>query len=316
MRITRSNQPTYTLFRVHLAAMKAWGVHDGRSVHAAKDDSPSNDEKCYMSPLPAVLDKQTRPNLQGLPSTLPPQPKEMIRPDLESGLKQDEQSTIVPRGSRRGLFASVTMLAEIHNPYLYSKSRKWFITFVVAFAAAATSLGSAIIYREHIERIRTSFLTQLLTFYASCPGRDCPGSSCQSHSDQPLRRSVHAQHFFLSPLVVNVERNSRPPDNLSCFIVLLCPLRNTVGYSQVDWCFYCNAYAVWWCRRISSGSRSRYLGRYLGAVRKRQSHGSFLSRALMRASPCSYNRRVSHKLVSKLSSGHLLMSVDSGDNQC
>ncbi|KAF3491755.1 MFS multidrug transporter [Arthroderma uncinatum] len=51
---------------------------------------------------------------------------------------------IVPRGKRRGLFGSLTLLAEVENPKLYNRKAKWFITFVVAIAAAAAPMGSAI----------------------------------------------------------------------------------------------------------------------------------------------------------------------------
>ncbi|KIW12662.1 hypothetical protein PV08_09940 [Exophiala spinifera] len=126
--------------------MEEQEVSDGPPAQTTNHASPIDDERFKISSLPAVLETKTKSDLQKLPSTLPPKATENTRLDLEAGSQQDEQAMSVPRGSRRGLFASVTILAEIHNPYLYSRSRKWFITFVVAFAAAATSLGSAIIY--------------------------------------------------------------------------------------------------------------------------------------------------------------------------
>jgi len=53
----------------------------------------------------------------------------------------------VPRHQRRGLFASVTILAEIEDPYQYPYRTKWFVVFLVAYAAAAAPLGSAIFFR-------------------------------------------------------------------------------------------------------------------------------------------------------------------------
>ena len=53
----------------------------------------------------------------------------------------------VPRSQRRGLFARVTILAEIEDPYQYSYKTKWFIVFLVAYAAAAGPMGSAIFFR-------------------------------------------------------------------------------------------------------------------------------------------------------------------------
>jgi hypothetical protein len=54
----------------------------------------------------------------------------------------------VPRSQRRGLLGRFTLVAEVENPYDYSDRLKWFITFIVAFAAAAAPMGSSIIFRK------------------------------------------------------------------------------------------------------------------------------------------------------------------------
>ncbi|KAJ9611149.1 hypothetical protein H2200_004332 [Cladophialophora chaetospira] len=51
----------------------------------------------------------------------------------------------VPRSKRRGLFARFAVVAEVTDPYDYKNSAKWFITLLVAIAAAAAPVGSAII---------------------------------------------------------------------------------------------------------------------------------------------------------------------------
>ncbi|KIW11430.1 hypothetical protein PV08_10730 [Exophiala spinifera] len=51
----------------------------------------------------------------------------------------------VPRSKRRGLFSRFALVAEVTQPFDYKDSTKWFITFIVAVAAAAAPLGSAII---------------------------------------------------------------------------------------------------------------------------------------------------------------------------
>ena len=53
----------------------------------------------------------------------------------------------VPRSQRRGLFGRFTLLAEITEPKHYPRRTKWWITFVIALAAVAAPLGSAIIFR-------------------------------------------------------------------------------------------------------------------------------------------------------------------------
>jgi hypothetical protein len=54
----------------------------------------------------------------------------------------------LPRSRRRGLLGRFTVVAEVENPYDYSNRLKWFITFIVAFAAAAAPMGSSILFRE------------------------------------------------------------------------------------------------------------------------------------------------------------------------
>ncbi|EON68689.1 hypothetical protein W97_07947 [Coniosporium apollinis CBS 100218] len=51
----------------------------------------------------------------------------------------------VPRKERRGLFAHVAVVREVTDAQHYSNKTKWSITFVIACAAAAAPLGSAIV---------------------------------------------------------------------------------------------------------------------------------------------------------------------------
>jgi hypothetical protein len=56
----------------------------------------------------------------------------------------------VPRSRRRGLLAKLTFVPEVEKPYHYKRSTKWFITFLVAIAAAAAPIGSAILLRTSV----------------------------------------------------------------------------------------------------------------------------------------------------------------------
>ena len=60
---------------------------------------------------------------------------------------EDPEPIKVPRSQRRGLFGRFTILAEVEEPKHYPRKVKWYITFVVALAAMAAPLGSAIIFR-------------------------------------------------------------------------------------------------------------------------------------------------------------------------
>lgn len=52
----------------------------------------------------------------------------------------------VPRSKRRGLFARFALIAEVTHPQDYDRRTKWFITFIVAFSAAAAPAGSSIFF--------------------------------------------------------------------------------------------------------------------------------------------------------------------------
>jgi hypothetical protein len=57
---------------------------------------------------------------------------------------------IVPRSQRRGLLGILSIIPEVERPYDYADGTKWLITFIVALAAAAAPLGSAIFFREYL----------------------------------------------------------------------------------------------------------------------------------------------------------------------
>ena len=73
--------------------------------------------------------------------------------DVESQSNERDESihptaVTVPRSQRRGLLSRFAILAEVEQPVDYSRNSKWFITFVVAAAAIAAPMGSAIFFRK------------------------------------------------------------------------------------------------------------------------------------------------------------------------
>ncbi len=70
--------------------------------------------------------------------------------DMEASEAEDvtPPPVLVPRSQRRGLFGRFALLAEITEPKHYSRRTKWWITFIVAMAAIAAPMGSAIILRK------------------------------------------------------------------------------------------------------------------------------------------------------------------------
>ncbi|CAG8953967.1 hypothetical protein HYFRA_00009066 [Hymenoscyphus fraxineus] len=69
-------------------------------------------------------------------------PRERNERDLTP--TQSQALSVISRSKRRGLFGRFTIVPEVENPYEYKRSTKWGITLVIALAAAAAPLGSAI----------------------------------------------------------------------------------------------------------------------------------------------------------------------------
>src|SRR5277367_1752803 len=66
--------------------------------------------------------------------------------DLERVDTLRRDAVKVPRLQRRGLFARFALVEEVTEPVNYNNNLKWFITFIVAFAAAAAPFGSGIVF--------------------------------------------------------------------------------------------------------------------------------------------------------------------------
>lgn len=67
---------------------------------------------------------------------------------FSSSSTQPGPLSIVPRSKRRGLLGRLTIIPEVERPYEYGNGTKWAITAVVALAALASPVGSAIFYRR------------------------------------------------------------------------------------------------------------------------------------------------------------------------
>lgn len=58
----------------------------------------------------------------------------------------------VPISRRRGFLGKLAVLAEVENPYHYSRPKKWTITFIVALCGVSAPLASSIILRWYTTR--------------------------------------------------------------------------------------------------------------------------------------------------------------------
>jgi len=84
--------------------------------------------------------------------TIEPAPTKLpvpLRTKSRSSSVRSRPLSIVPRSKRRGLLGRFALfIPEVERPYDYKNSTKWCITFIVAIAAAAAPMGSAIFLRE------------------------------------------------------------------------------------------------------------------------------------------------------------------------
>ncbi len=74
--------------------------------------------------------------------------QEMYRSKSQSSSQRSRPMSIIPRSKRRGFLGRFTVIPEVGRPHEYANSTKWTITFIIAIAAAAAPMGSAIFYRR------------------------------------------------------------------------------------------------------------------------------------------------------------------------
>ncbi|KAB8208350.1 Major Facilitator Superfamily protein [Aspergillus parasiticus SU-1] len=122
---------------------------EGVSAAMPPDYAPREHERHAMDP-PQRITADTDSDLHSIsPEDHPPQAfegkDEECRPSYASDTSRDA-AVVVPRPNRRGLFGQFTLLAEVENPKTYSRKKKWFVTFIVAWAGATAPMGSAILF--------------------------------------------------------------------------------------------------------------------------------------------------------------------------
>jgi hypothetical protein len=84
--------------------------------------------------------------------SIEPAPGQVTQPDARSKSRSSSARSrplsIVPRSKRRGLLGRFAIIPEVERPHEYRNGTKWAITAIVALAAAAAPVGSAIFYRR------------------------------------------------------------------------------------------------------------------------------------------------------------------------
>ncbi|KAE8158828.1 major facilitator superfamily domain-containing protein [Aspergillus tamarii] len=117
---------------------------------AMPPDYASREHERHVIDPPQRITADTDSDFHSIsPEDRPPQAfegkDEECRPSYALDISHDA-AVVVPRVNRRGLFGQFTLLAEVENPKTYSRKKKWFITFIVAWAGATAPMGSAILF--------------------------------------------------------------------------------------------------------------------------------------------------------------------------
>ncbi|PSN72498.1 MFS general substrate transporter [Corynespora cassiicola Philippines] len=110
--------------------------HDASTEKESEIKSAKEDEISIAPSHATTLsehDPEAHPQVQNNPQSL--SRTTSVTPD----------AIVVDRRNRRGLFAQLTLIPEVENPYHYARKTKWLITIIVAFCAMAAPMGSAIV---------------------------------------------------------------------------------------------------------------------------------------------------------------------------
>ena len=117
---------------------------------AAQELDHESSKKNVASDLEEKINDEPSPDASQ-PSIAPaekcPEPEKRDVEAVDTTEAEDPKPVKVPRSKRRGLFGRFSIVAEVEEPKHYSRRIKWYITFVVALAAVAAPMGSAIIFR-------------------------------------------------------------------------------------------------------------------------------------------------------------------------
>jgi hypothetical protein len=124
------------------SSLKARSTNSATEDHVREEDSSQRDPTASTGSTVTAVD-----------SAIPPGPsRDSVELEPRSPVSAEDGANpaitvVVPKPQRRGLFARYALIAEIGDPRQYSHAVKWSITFLVAFAAAAAPMGSAIFFR-------------------------------------------------------------------------------------------------------------------------------------------------------------------------
>lgn len=127
-------------------------VGDSRPISQSLDDRVEHAGLSTLGDDELKKDEDEGSTHSQTSSTIEPAPAEQGPPSRSksrSSSVRSHQLVVIPLSKRRGLLARLALIVpEVERPYDYKNSTKWFLTMIVALAAAAAPMGSAIFLRE------------------------------------------------------------------------------------------------------------------------------------------------------------------------
>lgn len=183
---------------------------DGGSFHSQSTDTIE----------PAPIQPETLPRTKSIPSSV-----------------RSRTYSVVPRSRRRGLLGRFAfVIPEVEKPYEYKRSTKWFITLIVALAAAAAPMGSSIFLRTYyFHEVYSEFSANCLDSCTS-PVISRPGYYTNDH--QSFGGYVYAIDVYIPSLVVFVLGDTWTQNYLSSFICSVYAVEHYFRHINVHWHAY------------------------------------------------------------------------------
>ncbi len=119
---------------------------DGPIEHPGVSTLPDEDEEKAGNDEDSIHSEHS--HTSGSVGAVPEKQQPAQRSKSKSSSVRSRPLSIVPRHKRRGLLGRLALIPEVDRPYDYKTSTKWLITLIVALAAAAAPIGSAIFLRK------------------------------------------------------------------------------------------------------------------------------------------------------------------------
>lgn len=169
--------------------------HNGGSGAVGKGENAEKDADGLSISHPST--RSISPNQAG-------EIKEHTRSKSRSASVRSKAVTIIPRSRRRGLLGRLALIPEVTRPPEYTRKTKWLITFIVALAAAAAPMGSAILFRELIDSFQLYNLNLLFpsTDFFSYSTTVVSRAPCLKHDHESFRCFIYACHVYIPVMVV------------------------------------------------------------------------------------------------------------------